>query len=160
MMNVTHVTHERFNRMVWISKKDLTGGLAKWLVILSPYTVPEKLSEIITEFGENVPYAFDTGRLACVSLATMCDAIYKVFEKIPNLMALNERKNGRQGVSITTRYSAKPEPVDDFIDIMALAQNVVCEFADREDAREWLNRMIEAGHVKYENDIIIISEVK
>ncbi len=55
-------------------------------------------------------------------------------------MALNERKNGREGLGFSSRYSKVPDPDDDFIDIMAVAQNVTCEFADQEDARCWLDR--------------------
>lgn len=132
-------THERFNRVVWAFKKDFTANLAKCLVAQSPYTVPDNLEKILEEFHQQLPYTFDKNEMAEVGLAPMTGALYEVMENIPELMALNERKNGRDGMGISSRYSEKPHPDDDFIDIMAVAQNITCEFATKEDAECWLN---------------------
>jgi hypothetical protein len=126
--------------MVWVFRKDFTGALAKWLVKLSPYPVPDNLESIITDFHRRIPYDFDKHGMAEVSLATMTEIINNVLETMPEVTALNERKNGRDGFGFSSRYSKDPEPDDDFIDIMALAQNVTCEFAEREDAQCWLDR--------------------
>jgi hypothetical protein len=134
-------THERFDRMVWAFRKDFTGALAKWLVKQSPYHVPDKLESIIADFHERIPYDFDQNNgMAKVSLATMTENINNVLETMPDVIALNERKTGREGFGFSSRHSKNPEPDDDFIDIMALAQNITCEFAEREDAQCWLNR--------------------
>jgi len=132
--------HERFNRTVWAFKKDFTGALAKCLVKLSPYPVPDNLEKIIAEFHERIPYDFDKNGMVKVSIKDMRTKINKVLESMPDVMALNERKNGREGHSFTCRYSKKPDPNDDFIDIMAVAQNITCEFAERADAQAWLDR--------------------
>ena len=102
--------------------------------------MPEKLESIIADFHERIPYDFDQQGMAEVSLATMTENINNVLEQMPDVMALNERKNGRDGMGFSSRYSKDPEPDDDFIDIMAVAQNITCEFAEREDAQCWLDR--------------------
>lgn len=137
---IISVKHERFNRMVWVFKKDFTGALAKWLVKQSPYPVPDKLENILADFHNRIPYDFDQHGMAEVNLATMTERINSVLESMPDVMALNERKNGRDGMGFSSRYSTDPEPDDDFIDIMAVAKNVTCDFAEREDAECWLSR--------------------
>ena len=132
--------HERFDRMEYVFKKDFTGALAKWLVKQSPYVVPDNLETILTTFHERIPYDFDNNGMACVSLATMTEIINGVLESIPEIMELNERKNGRDGYGFSSRFSKDPEPDDDFIDITAVAQNITCEFAERADAECWLDR--------------------
>ena len=105
--------HERFNRMVWAFKKDFTGALAKWLVKQSPYSVPDNLAKILADFHDLIPYDFDENGMAKVSLATMTETINEVLEAMPDVMALNERKNGREGFGFTSRFSKDPEPDDD-----------------------------------------------
>lgn len=142
-INVQHIVnrkHERFDRMVWAFKEDFTGALAKWLVKQSPYTVPDKLQNILTVFHERIPYDFDQNGMARVSLATMTENINNVLELIPDMIALNKRKNGREGMGFSSRFSEDPEPDDNFIDILAVAQNITCEFAEHEDAQCWLDR--------------------
>ena len=131
--------HKRFDRMQYISKKDFTGALAKWLVKQSPYPVPDNLEKIIAEFHERIPYDFDKNGMANVSLANMTETVNEILESMPNVMALNNRKNGREGMGFSSRFSKDPEADDDFIDIMAVAQNITCEFAERADAECWLD---------------------
>jgi len=137
--NINMVAHKRFNRTVWVFKKDFTGALAKWLVKLSPYNVPDNLEKIIREFHNRIPYKFDKIGMTEVNLLHMTEAIYDALKSMPDVMALNERKNGRDGNGFTSRYHIEPDPDDDFIDIMALAQNITCEFADKADANDYLN---------------------
>ena len=131
--------HERFNRMVWVFKEVFTGALAKWLVKQSPYVIPDNLEKIIAEFYNHIPYDFDKDGMAEVSLATMTEMIKEVLESMSDVMALNKRKNGREGYGFASRYSKGSELDDDFIDILAVAQNITCEFADRADAECWLD---------------------
>ena len=132
--------HKRFDRMEWVFKKDFTGALAKCLVKQSPYPVPGNLEKILADFHERIPYDFNEDGMANVSLATMTETINKVLESMPDVMALNERKNGKEGWGFSSRFSKKPDPDDDFIDIMAVAQNITCEFAERADAECWLDQ--------------------
>lgn len=132
--------HVRFDKLVWAFKKDFTSALAKCLVSQSPYTVPENLEKIIIEFNDRIPYDFDENGMVEVNLTTMTTLMNEVLESMSDVMALNERKNGREGFGFSSRYSKNIDPDDDFIDIMAIAQNITCEFADREDAQCWLDR--------------------
>ena len=131
--------HKRFDRMQWVFRKDFTGALAKWLVKQSPYPVPENLEKILADFHKRIPYVFDENGMAEVSLATMKKTINNILESMPDVMALNNRKNGREGHGFSSRFSKEPEPDDAFIDIMAVAQNLACVFADSADVECWLN---------------------
>ena len=135
-------THERFNREVWAFKDDLTSSLAKWLVKQSPYTMPENLYVCVIKFRFKISKAFDwdANGMCELDLRTLTEQLNPIFESIPEIMALNERKNGRDGYGISSRVDESvPDPDDEFIDVGALAQNICCDFADREDARCWLD---------------------
>ena len=133
-------THERFNRKVWTFKSDLTSALAKCLVSQSPYTVPDNLSICIEKFDTQLDstFSFDSVGMVHLDLSTLTTTINAMLESVPEIMALNERKNGREGIGYTDRYYPELEPDDDFICIMAVAQNITCEFADKADASCWL----------------------
>lgn len=130
--------HERFSREVYASKEDFTGSLAKWLVKQSPYVVPDNLSGCIIFFEGRLDEiaTFDMVGFAKISLRDLRPKLDEILESIPMIMALNEKK--------------KESPIDasdpdtDFIDIGAVAGNIVCDFAEREDAQCWLDRKREA----------------
>ena len=134
--------HERFHRKVWAFEHDFTGALAKWLVKQSPYVVPDRLSICIQKFHDKLHKiaTFDNNEMAEIDLSGLTEKVYPVLRSIPEIRALNERRNGREGCGVSSRYSKKPWPDDDFIDIMAVAQNITCEFADRADTECWLER--------------------
>lgn len=139
---MSRIIHERFDREVWAFKKDFTGACAKWLVKNSPYIVPDKLSVCLIKFDKKIDreFSFDGNGMVKIYLNGLTSTINSILESIPEIMELNERKNGRDGIGWSDRYSAKPDPDDDFIDIMALAQCITCEFAEEADARCWLDR--------------------
>lgn len=131
--------HKRFDRLLWVSKKDFTSCLAKCLINQSPYNIPDNLEVILKKFHDLIPYTFDSIGMAEVSLATMNNSLNEVMEKIPELMAPNERKNGRD---------------DDFICIGAVARNITCEFADKADTECWLDSNRYVKHTPTANDNI------
>lgn len=124
--------HNRFNRKVWAFKKDFTGSLAKWLVKQSPYVCPKGLEMCIEKFDTAIEacFAFDTAGMCQTELNSLTPVLYGLLEDIPEVMALNVPKSERRGIE---------DPDTDFIDIMAVAQNITCEFADREDAQAYLD---------------------
>lgn len=134
--------HERFHRKVWAFKSDFAGSLAKWLVKQSPYVVPDNLSICITKFHDKLDELadFNTLEMAEIELSTLTEKVDVILQSIPEIMALNERKNGREGMGFSSRYSKKTEPDDDFICIAAVAQNITCCFAERADAEAWLDK--------------------
>jgi len=122
-----------------ITTSELTGELAKWAVQQSPYIVPDKLAEALTAFDAVWPYDPELPSFKCLkweSYKTLYAELERVYLGIPEIMAWNNRKNGREGMGFSSRYD-QPSPDDDFIDISALANNVAgsvwadaCEFHD------------------------------
>jgi len=134
--------HNRFNREVYAFPDDFTGALAKWLVKQSPYPVPDNLPVCIEKFHLAVieAFNFDTGGMAKIELGGLTSQVNELLESIPEIAALNEPKTGHNEHIFVSRYHDGPSnPDDDFIDIMAVAQNITCEFADREDAQAYLD---------------------
>ncbi len=134
---------ERFNRVVWAFVSDFTGAMGKWLIKLSPYVVPDNLVTCVQKFDSEIrkAFVFDTADMAHIELAGLTGKVYSVLEKIPEVMALNTPKSGHTSNIFVSRFDAGPSnPDDNFIDIVALAQNITCEFADRADAECWLER--------------------
>ena len=84
---------------------------------------------------------FDNNGMAEVELSGLTKKVDVILESIPVIMALNERKNKREGHAFTSQYQGRPkDPDDDFIGIMAVAQNITCEFAERADSQCWLDQ--------------------
>jgi len=136
------MSHPRFKRNVWIFRSDLVGSLAKWLAIQSPYPVPDNLSTCLSGFHDKLETfeKWDGNGMAEVDLSTLTERVYPVLESIPEVMALNEKKSGRPGHVFVSRHHDGPgDPDDDFIDIMAVAQNIACDFADSADAQAHLD---------------------
>jgi len=133
--------HNRFKRKVWAFKSDFTGALAKWLVKQSPYDSPKDLSICIEKYSLELDNAFnfDANGMVEINLVDLTSITYDLLESIPEVMALNERKNGRDGPGFVSRFDGAPDSDDEFIDIMAVAQNITCEFADSADAQAYLN---------------------
>lgn len=103
-----------------VSRNDVLGELAGWSVRQSPYTLPDKLAEAVAAFCAAWPRAehaqFD-------SVVDLDYTIKTTLRQVPEIMAWNERKNGRDGPGFVTRHS-DPDPDDDFIDLDALARNM------------------------------------
>ena len=134
--------HKRFNRKVWTFKHDFTGSLAKWLIRQSPYTVPDNLAVCVEKFHAKLDElgTFDSHGMLEIELSSLTAKMGSMLESIPEIMELNERKNGREGNGFTSRHAADPEPDDDFICIGAVAQNITCDFAEHVDAEAWLDK--------------------
>lgn len=106
-----------------ISRNRVLGELASWAVQQSPYPVPEKLEIALSSFnslwprGEYAQFESPTD-LRFVVLSTM--------HMVEEIIAWNQRKNGRDGPAFVSRYS-EPHPDNDFIDLDALARNIAME---------------------------------
>lgn len=136
------VTHARFNRKVWAFKKDFVGSLAKWLIRQSPYTVPDNLHKCLEDFDTAIGnyFSFDTAGMCEIDLSTLTPVVSLLLESIPEIMLLNERKNGDTSHAFTSRrFNEPPNPDNDFIDILAVAQNITCDFATDAESDDYLN---------------------
>ncbi len=141
--------HDRFKIKVWAFKKDFTGSLAKWLVKQSPYVVPENLSECIVEFDRKIAdvIKFDGDEMAEIDLSDLVAKIEPLLWDIPQIANLNKAKDSTTpDIIFTSRYEGKPKNPDrDFIDITAVAQNIVCDFAEREESEKLLEHQRDSG---------------
>jgi len=135
------VQHERFNRKVWTFKADFTSSLAKWLVSQSPYVVPDNLSACVEKFHTKLDELgdFDANGMAEIGLSMLSSKIAKILESIPEIMELNKPRNGHNQNIFVSSHMSNPVPDDDFICVGAVAQNIVCDFADRADAQCYLD---------------------
>lgn len=119
---------------VYILKKKLVGALAFCAVRQSPYVVPPNLVDVLLQFDERIKERFTLAQqhnqgMACFdTLREFRGFIEAHLKAIPELMAWNERKNGRRGPGfVSAQGSDASGPDDDFVDIDALVTNVVLE---------------------------------
>jgi len=113
----------------------LRGYIARWAVQLSPYdTGPDNLDKVLTEvtrrfnaspFLERLakPY-HHTPFIQLLSRRSVLHPWLQALLDMPEVVAWNQRKNGRDGHGVTSRFDAPPEPDDAFIDLDALVQNI------------------------------------
>jgi len=111
----------------YVSTGDILGGVAKWAIIQSPYTVPYDLSEAIESLNMYLLNNHGWGdmprevgiKLSCREIRELLET---AFDLIPEIMAWNVSKKDRPGgVELNT------DPDYDFIDLSALARNVAHE---------------------------------
>lgn len=107
-----------------IGRTRVLGELASWAVQQSPYPVPEKLEPALLAFHANWPHNEDYTTFDRVGVLEQ--AIAETIAKVPEIVAWNSRKNGRDGPAFVSRYS-QPDPDNDFIDLDALARNIAME---------------------------------
>lgn len=113
----------------------LRGYIARWAVQLSPYdTGPDNLDKVLTEVTRRFEASPLLERLAppyhhtpFVQLQPRRSVLHPWLQALldmPEVVAWNQRKNGRDGHGVTSRFDALPEPDDAFIDLDALVQNI------------------------------------
>lgn len=107
----------------WLSLKDITAQFAHLVVRFSPYDCPDILPAL-TAFTVYVTAHchFDCcgmQQFTYDDLSVLLDE--KRLASIPEVLVLNQRKNGRDGIGLSTRCG-KPDPDDDFIDLTALSR--------------------------------------
>jgi hypothetical protein len=109
------------NENMLISRRRVLGELASWAVQQSPYVVPDGLADAIEAF--NAAWEGDPLADTFPTMRALEDRIFATFDKVPQIIAWGQRKNGRDGMGVCSRYD-QPHPDDDFIDLHALARNV------------------------------------
>lgn len=130
---------------LWITRDRVCGELASWAVQQSPYVVPDLLAEAITSFHSLWPCDPEFGMSEWSDMGALESAIMATFDQVPEILAWNMRKNGREGMGFSSRYD-QPHPDDDFIDLHALARNMAMgAWADAVDFKEF-NDKFEAEH--------------
>ena len=115
---------------IFFNLNDLMQYTAKYLVAQSPYPVPTRfevalhdLVEVYTdvfEFNEKINYGYV--RFEAINTENVLD---RVFEKVPSVARYNEPESGHDCKTIFTSRYFSPKADDDFIDLSALARNIV-----------------------------------
>lgn len=122
--------HEGRNALI-VTLKYLSGALAMWAVRQSPYTVPDNLGAAIEKFcaaWSHPPMQREgwpsTGYFEFADHGELRRAVAEAIDKVPEIRAWNERKNGNQSpFNFISRYDGPTDPDNDFIDLGALAGN-------------------------------------
>lgn len=138
-----------WERKSWTFKKDITAALAYAAVRLSPYAFPDDLEKVIGYLDACLDKHFKTKiDMAELSLLDI-KAMYRDYVlELPSVNKWNERKNGKEGNSVSCRYSSKPDPDDDFIDLGALIHNACLLIRDDRRAFKAFNDKFEKEHGK------------
>ena len=67
----------------------------------------------------------DTALMGHFTMSELRDFLNREFFSMGQVMAWNQRKNGREGHQFVSRYDGPRNPDDDFIDLDAMIRNVV-----------------------------------
>ncbi len=128
--------HPRFKRKVWAFVDTFTSFMAKNLILLSPYTVPDNLSLCIEKFHNELlkTFVFNKNKMVEINLLGLTNIIYNIIKDIPEFQALEIPK--MELTSIDANQERLPD--QDYISLSCLANTITVDFATREDADCWL----------------------
>jgi hypothetical protein len=109
---------------LWLFTHNIVGYFAQWAIRQSPYSVPDKLEEVLEQVHLVFkPFESKNG-MFCMSLCEINRLLHEYILPLPQTMAWNEPKNGStESIQFSSRYT-KRDPDDEFIDLHALAHNV------------------------------------
>lgn len=122
----------------------LAGALAMWAVRQSPYPAPDNLGPAIEKFCEawkaQPPMQKEgwpsDGYYEFADHVELRKAVENAIDKVPEIRAWNERKNGNQSpFNFISRFDGPTDPDNDFIDLGALAGNAAMTVC-REDEHD------------------------
>ena len=123
---------KEWNTKRWTFKDEITGALAKYAISQSPYACPDNLEEVIKYLDaclENeIVWEAGTG-WAELSLCDISKLLYDILyeQGFTYFDNWNKSKKGNVEIQFASRYSDKPDPDYDFIDLDALLNNVCLE---------------------------------
>ena len=129
-------------RKPFVFKSTLLGYVAMWATHQSPYHAPDGLSEVLMELGRRINVKeYD---LIPATKENLRHIMYDLFLPIPQVQRWNERKNGNTNpLGFYSAYDSDRNPDDDFIDLDALAYNIISSCI-KEDQESW------DDHMRYE----------
>ena len=121
-----------------ITHRSVMGALASCAVQQSPYPYPENLEVVLGKFHELIKDDLDSTMKKYIkkfeSWKDCHNYIAQKLRTIPEFIAWNDRKNGRDGNGFCgaghnnngdiIAISKEPDPDDDFIDLDALTRNI------------------------------------
>lgn len=119
----THQTLSKVKNLI-IGRNTVLGEFASHAVQQSPYTVPDNLQIAIEKLEKMWPVGdYNPEYKEFYEMGDVRNTLSLLFDQIPEVLAWNERKNGKQGMGFSSRHD-QPTPDDDFIDLHALARNI------------------------------------
>lgn len=131
----------------WIFKKEITQALAKCAVRQSPYPCPQELEEVISYLDACLEKEIEwaTAGMTELSLCDINKLLYDIlyeqgFSAFDNW---NKSKKGDVEIQIASRYSGRPDPDYDFIDLDALLMNVCLDIRMERRADDKFNEEFE-----------------
>jgi len=117
--------------MIYVTKSQLMGTIAKYAVQQSPYHRPDNLEKVLDKFNEAISPAFAKAPMGVGEFSdwlTLEAFVSRFLRAIPEYEAWNDRKNGNDApMKFTSRYDTEGNPDDDFIDLEALERNVAVD---------------------------------
>ena len=154
-------SNEEWTEKRWTFKSDITGGLAKYAVSQSPYPCPDNLGKVINYLDACLEKEVDWGNHGMVELSLrdisklLYDILYE--QGFTYFDDWNKSKKGKVEIQFTSRYSGKPDPDYDFIDLDALLHNVCLDIREERRAsdkfheefeKEYKNKEDSKGEIK------------
>lgn len=118
---------------VVVSIRDSKAVFAKWAIAQSPYTVPDRLSEVLDDLRNLLRLAPGYGSIGDFEFVQMPRSDLRLWlEAFIDNSAIVKSWNSPKNPSnceyrFVSRFDAPIAPDDDFIDVSALCQNVVAE---------------------------------
>jgi len=123
LTNLDINTHYR-DKKFYLMQSDFMGAFAYWVTVQSPYATLD-ITQSLRAFHKYVESKISKDIPVQFSFQELKEFINEeALKNIPEVEKLNHRKNGKEGNSFCSRYDI-PEPDDDFIDLMALGNNIV-----------------------------------
>jgi hypothetical protein len=124
-----------------ITETSLRSEVARWAVRQSPYeTGPEGLADVLVEVSRRfrscpgVEAVLGSYMLTLhADRGVLRQLLQTVLLDQPQVQRWNQRRNGREGMGIISRYDPPSDPDDDFIDLDALARNVASALIEEND---------------------------
>lgn len=139
----------------WTFKKDITRGLAKYAISQSPYSCPDNLEEVINYLDACLErdVDWDSHGMAELSLCDINKLLYDILyeQGVTYFNNWNKSKKGDVEIQFASRYSSKPDPDYDFIDLDALLRNVCLDIRLERRADDKFHKEFEEKYGKLEN---------
>lgn len=133
----------------WIS-----GALAKWAIRQSPYSMPERLADVIGYVNACLKrdVSWNAGDYAELSLCRINKLLHDILMTFEPFLAWNVPKKGRQQMKFVTAYDGPRDPDTDFIGLEALLHNVCLDIRDEWRADKAFDDDFEKRHPNTEKE--------
>ncbi len=118
----------------YTTRSSITGAFAQWACRQSPYGVPDGLENVCKYLHACLATVTDWGQhdMAKMSLCDINRWLHEILyeQGVKEFDAWNERRNKREGHSLTSAFGGRRDPDDDFICLSALLRNVCITIRD------------------------------